>query len=251
MRIILFVCVVCFLHIDLKAERILYREKYNIIISSDTVYAGDDYALSVDLKGNKNGIVLRNGYPVGMSDGKGYIKFRAAATSYDKNGISKQRIDLAVIFDKDSIFEEVTFFVAKPPVSVNDTKSYFQSGYLYRVQDSLTVVLYNQEPYRDVEYLYSHKKYFFGFAEYLEKSLPLKDKPGQLLVMVIVDSAGKVIKYDIVKNTYKTITLKEIEKAIHSYRLVKDFEYDGSLKFSAVINTVEGDPGNFIMKSQY
>jgi len=251
MRIILFVCVVCFLNIDLRAERIVYREKYNIIIASDTVYAGEDYKLTVDLKGDKNGIVLRNYNPVPVSNCKGYIKFRASATSYDKNGVSKQGVDIAVVFDKDSIFEDVTFFVVRPPMSVNETKSYIQSNDLFRVQDSLTVILYNQEPYKDIEYLYSHKKYSLDFVAYLGEKLSFKDSPGELLVMVIVDSAGKVIKYDIAKNTYKSISLQKIKRVIQSYRLVKDFEYDGSLKFSAVIRTMERDRGNSVTWSQY
>jgi hypothetical protein len=237
--------------LPIKAERVLQREKYNIIITADTVCAGSDYFLTVDLKESKKTKVLRNGYPVGIADGKAYIKFKAAATSYDKLGISKQSMLIAVLFDKDSVFEIINYFVIKPPVSAEDIMAQAQRKRVKEVQDSLTVILYKQEPYKDVEYLYSHEKYFSGFAYYLEKNLPFKNEAGELWVMVIIDSRGKVSKYDIVKNTYKSISLQKIEKAIQSYKLTKDFVYDGSLKFSVVIYTVENKDGNSIIKSQF
>ncbi|MGN6646955.1 MAG: hypothetical protein ACTHJT_10545 [Cytophaga sp.] len=222
-----------------KAERVLKREKYDLIIKSDTVYAGEDYYLTVDLKGNENVKVLRNYYPVPVSGGKGYVKFKASAVCYDKNGRSKQLINVGVVFDRDTLFEDITYYVEKPPASN-----------IRSVQDSLTVLLYNLEPYKQIEYLSMHDQYFHSFAYDLGTSTLMKET-GELMVAVIVDATGKVVKYDILKNTYKVIPLQKIENAIQSYRLDRKIMYNGNLKFSAVVYTLKGHTGNYIVASEY
>jgi hypothetical protein len=239
MRFILAILFIQFIVVSVMAERILVRKKYNLIILSDTVYAGEDYFLTVDLKGNKHAEVLRNYSPVPVSEGKGYIKFRAAATSYDKNGCSIQKVNLGVVFSKDTLFEDVTFFVVKPPI-IN----------IRPVQDSLTALLDKQEPYNQMQHVTSYNDYLSGFAYDLGTNV-LKEETGQLLILVAVDSKGKVIRYDILKNTYKTIPLQNIESAIQSYQLIRKIKYDGDLKFSAVIYTMKGHTGNYIISSEH
>ncbi|HSY61225.1 MAG TPA: hypothetical protein VK796_05075 [Cytophaga sp.] len=221
-----------------KAERIIEREKYNLIIASDTVYMSEDYQLTVDLKGNKNAIVYSNTLSLPIYNDKAYLKFKASAAALDKNGMSKQRVKITVVIGKDSLYEDVTYFVARSPMSNS----------IRRVQDSLTIVLLKKEDYKDIHDASYYQKYFIGFASEFGNSV-LKEDLGQLLVFLVVDSKGKVVKYDIVKNTYKTIPLEKIQQAIESYQL-EDFESAGNLKFSAVIYTVKGYRGNIVVCSE-
>jgi hypothetical protein len=219
------------------AERIIKREKYNLIIASDTVCTGENYDLIVDLKGNGNAIVLRNGSRVAIVNGKGLVKFMSSAYAYNKDGASKQRLQIGVVINNDSLFEDVTYVVVKPPMSNS----------IRRVQDSLTILLSKQEAYKDIHDASYYQKYTLGFASEFGNDV-LKEELGQLLVLIVVDSNGKVIKYDIVKNTYKTIPLQKIQHALESYQF-EGYVAAGNLKFSAVIYTVKGYRGNIIVAS--
>ncbi len=238
MRNILFLCIVFCISNYVLAERVLIRGKYNVIIASDSLCIGENYELTVDLKGDKDAIVLLNGVSVGMADAKGWIKFKAIAFAYDKNGMSKQRLQISIVFNKDTLFEDITYVVVKPPMSNS----------IRRVQDSLTALLYKQEEYKDIHDATYYQKYSLGFASEFGESV-LMGELGQLLVFVIVDTNGKVVKYNIIKNTYKTISLQEIQNALESYQF-EDFETAGNLKFSAVIYTVKGYRGNIIVSSE-
>lgn len=237
MRVILLIIFIQGITLSVKAERILIREKYNLIIASDTVCIGENYDLTVDLKGDQNVIVLLNGSSVDMADAKGWIKFKAIAYAIDKNGMSKQRFKISIVFKKDTLIEYVTCFIIKPPMSNS----------IRRVQDSLTVLLSNKEEYKDIHDASYYQKYALGFASKFGDA-ELKEELGKILLFVIVDTNGKVVKYDIVKNTYQKIPLGKIQNALDSFQFEK-FEITGNLKFSVVIYTVKGYRGNIIVCS--
>jgi gliding motility-associated protein GldM len=94
---------------------------------SSTVAAGTDYEADMFITATSSAIVPTmkfRGSSLKVEDGKGKIKFRAQATTYDKEGNSKQTADASVTIPKptgdgDTTFSvKVEYVVAKPVIDV-------------------------------------------------------------------------------------------------------------------------------------
>ena len=228
--------------ISLKAQHVINREKYSIVISSDTVYPGEFYMLYIDLGNAQDAQVKKNGMSVPIDEtNKAYVKFKASKGSYDAQGNSTQSMNLSIKIDKDVVVEKVVYIVKRLPIKESS------------LQDSVSSFLSTNSDYKKIQ-TFDNVFIYDDFIKYLENSLPLHTYPGQISVALIVNSQGKVIRYDFIKNSYVGISKEAFDKAILSYRVRPDMMSKSSFKFGIEVFTFKGYLENifyghgFIMK---
>lgn len=95
------------------------------VAKSSTIAAGTDYEADLFLAASSsatNPTMKRNGSPVPVENGKGKIKFKASAPSYDAEGNSKQKWTGAITINskgKDTTFtQQFDYVVAKPVIQI-------------------------------------------------------------------------------------------------------------------------------------
>lgn len=228
--------------LSLKAQRSIIREKFSIVIAYDTLYAGEEYTLYVDLGNVMDAEVKRNGMSVPMdASNKGQVKFKTAAVHFNKSGNSFQAMHLTIKIGNETIVEDVPYVVKKLPVKE------------YSKQDSVSDFLAKNEAYKKVQT--SDNVFIYDdFIKYLKKNLPLEAQVGQLSMAVMVNSQGHVIRYDYIKNSYTGITKEEFDKVILAYRIRPDMMGKFGFKFGLEVFSFQGHPNpvfyghGFIMK---
>lgn len=95
------------------------------VAKSSTVAAGTDYEAELFLAASSSAVnptMKRNGAPIPVEKGRGKIKFKAAASSYDAEGNSKQKWTGAITINtkgKDTTFTQMfDYVVAKPVIQI-------------------------------------------------------------------------------------------------------------------------------------
>lgn len=95
------------------------------VAKSSTVAAGTDYEAELFLAASSSAVnptMFRNGAPLPVESGRGKVKFRASATSYDKDGNSKQTWKGEIKINnkgKDTTFtQSFEYVVAKPVIQI-------------------------------------------------------------------------------------------------------------------------------------
>jgi gliding motility-associated protein GldM len=95
------------------------------VAKSSTIAAGTDYEADLFLAASSsatNPTMKRNGAPIPVQNGKGKVKFRAAASSYDAEGNSKQKWTGTITINskgKDTSFtQQFDYVVAKPVIQI-------------------------------------------------------------------------------------------------------------------------------------
>ena len=216
---------VFFLH----AERIFQRGDFSIVIASDTVYPEEYYRLYVDLTQIPNAEVFRNGMPVSVdsSSHKAYIRFKVASTSFDIHDNGYQSFVLSIKIKDKVIVEEISYIVKRVPVKK------------YSVKDSIEYLLSENKAYKNVELLNDYAVYE-NFKQYLKGKLLFQEYLGQLSMAVIIDSNGKVSRYDFIRNSYIDIPKEKYDKVIAAYRVPKTMIKVQELKFGMEVFTFEG-----------
>lgn len=95
------------------------------VAKSSTVAAGTDYEAELFLAASSSAVnptMKRNGSPLVVKGGKGVVKFKAAASSYDAEGNSKQKWTGAITLNskgKDTTFtQQFEYVVARPVIQI-------------------------------------------------------------------------------------------------------------------------------------
>ena len=95
------------------------------VAKSSTVAAGTDYEAELFLAASSSAVnptMKRNGSPLVVKGGKGVVKFKAAASSYDAEGNSKQKWTGAITLNtkgKDTTFtQQFEYIVARPVIQI-------------------------------------------------------------------------------------------------------------------------------------
>lgn len=228
--------------LTLKAQRTITREKFSIVITYDTLYAGEDYILYVDLGKSTNAEVKRNGISVPIDvNNKAQVKFNVTAVRFDKSGNSYQVLHLTIKIGEQVISEDIPFVVKKLPIKE------------FSLQDSVGIFLSKNEAYKKVQ-TFDNIFIYEDFIKYLKKNLPLESNVGQLSMALMINSQGHLIRYDFIKNTYIGINKEAFDKVILAYRVRQDMM--GKFGFKCGIETFsfQGHPNpmfyghGFIMK---
>ncbi len=222
-------CLLFVLAFSLHAERIIQKGKFSIVIASDTLYPEEYYRLYVDLTQIPDAKVFRNGMPVPVdsSSHKAYIRFKVSSTSFDIDDNGYQRFTLYVKTDKKTFVEEVPYIVKRTPVKK------------YLVKDSVEYFLAENTAYRNIKLLNDFSVYE-NFKEYLKGKLFLHEHLGQLSMTVIIDSNGKVVRYDCIRNTYFDIPKEKFDKIIAAYHVPKTMIKPYEFKFGIEVFTFKG-----------
>lgn len=219
--------------LSLKAEHIISREKYSIVISSDTVYAGEMYTLYIDLRTIQHPLVKKNGVvvPIDVATNKAYLNFKAVNGNYDWQGNSYQTMNVSIKIEGVVILEKISYVVKRLPMKEHS------------VQDSVSKVLSNNNGYKKIQSVEADFIYD-DFIQYMENNLPLHAYSGQVALALIMNAQGKVIRYDFIKNSYVGISKDAFDKAILSYRVRPDLMGKNSFKFGIEAFTFKGYLGN-------
>src|SRR4051812_30330078 len=98
--------------LSVQAERIITKEKFTIVISSDTVYPGEYYTLYVDLAMAENAEVKKNGMELLIDDNrKAHVRFLVVSVDFDINDNSTQEIILSINADNIITVEKIPYVV--------------------------------------------------------------------------------------------------------------------------------------------
>ncbi|WP_018344289.1 hypothetical protein [Cytophaga aurantiaca] len=222
-------CALIFLYaLSVQAERIIERKEYTIVISSDTLYPYEYYVLYVDLKDNQNADVRKNGTVVPIdNNNKAQLRFKVAPGMFDKDGNSHQSMTLAIKIDKKIVVEEIPYIIKRKPIKE------------YSMEDSIRHFLSKDEAYKKIE-LYENVYVYDEFIQYLKNTLSIDTHVGQLSLAIIINSEGKVVRYDFIQNTYVDITKEQFDKAIHSFRVGRSMMSRSGFKFGIEAFTFQG-----------
>lgn len=217
---------------SLQAQRIISREKYSIVIASDTVYAGEMYTLDINLRNFESAHVKKDGMSVPIdATNKACVKFKASKGNYDWQGNSYQSMNLSIKIDEKVFVEKVTYVVKRLPIKEQT------------MQDSVSSFLSDNSAYKKIP-PFDNVFIYEDFIKYLENSLPLHVHDGQASLALIINSQGKVIRYDFIKNSYAGISKEAFDKAILAYRVRPDMMSKSSFKFGVEVFTFKGNLEN-------
>jgi len=221
-------CLVSLYALSVHAERIIEKEQYTIVISSDTLYPQEYYVLYVDLKKNQNAEVRKNGMLVPIdNNNKAQLKFKTAGGSFDKDDNSYHSMQLTIKISDVLMKEEISYVIKRMPIKK------------YTMKDSIHYFLSENDAYKKIE-LFDNIYIYESFIKHLKTALSIDTHVGQLSIAMIINSEGKVVRYDFIKNTYADISKEQFDKAILAFRVSRDMMSRSGFKFGIAAFTFQG-----------